>query len=101
MLKYNTDMKIDISHIASLANLHIKDNEKEKFTKQLSSILEYVAKLDELNTSSVEPTSQVTGLENVLRGDTTRPSFSQDEATAPTKNKHSGYFAVKGIFDNE
>jgi len=94
-------MKIDISHIATLANLQIKDNEKDKFTTQLSSVLEYIAKLGELDTTHVEPTSQVTGLENVLREDVSHPSLTQDEAITPAKNKHNGYFAVKGIFDNE
>lgn len=94
-------MKIDITHIAKLANLIIKEDEKEKFATQLSSILEYVGKLNELDTSNVEPTSQVTGLENVLREDESRPSLSQKEALSQSKNTVNGQFAVKGVFDNE
>lgn len=94
-------MKIDISHVAKLANLKVTPDEETKFATQLSSILEYIDKLNELNTSDVEPTSQVTGLENVMREDKAAPSLPQDEALSQAKHTHNGMFAVKGIFDNE
>ena len=61
--------KEEVQHIALLARLGIKEEEIEKFAEQLSSILEYVEKLNEVNTDGVEITAQVTGLENVLRED--------------------------------
>jgi len=62
-------------HIANLAKLNLSDAEIGKFQKQLSSILEYVELLNEVNTVNVEPTAQTTGLKNVARED--RPSEEQ------------------------
>ena len=61
--------KKEVKHIAHLARLGLTDQEVEKYTTQLSSILEYVEQLQKVNTDGVEPTAQVTGLENVMRED--------------------------------
>jgi len=61
--------KEEVKHIAHLARLGLTEEELEKYTQQLSSILDYVEQLKEVNTDGVEPTAQVTGLENVLRPD--------------------------------
>ena len=73
--------------------------EKEKFQKQLSSVLQYVDKLQEVDTKDVEATSQVTGLENVTREDETKPSLTQEEALSNSKSTHNGFFKVKAILD--
>lgn len=91
-------MRIDVSHVAKLANLPLTPEEKEKFGKQLGDILSYIEKLNEVDTNGIKPTSQVTGLENVTREDTASPSLSQDEALKNAKEKHSGFFKVKAIF---
>jgi aspartyl-tRNA(Asn)/glutamyl-tRNA(Gln) amidotransferase subunit C len=67
-----------VKHIAKLARLGIKDEDVEKFSKQLSSIMEYVEKLNDVDVNNVAPTSQVTGLENVMREDV-EERFSQRE----------------------
>jgi aspartyl-tRNA(Asn)/glutamyl-tRNA(Gln) amidotransferase subunit C len=94
-------MKIDVLHIAKLANLSLTETEEKKFEKQLSDVLQYIDKLNEIETKDVEPTSQVTGLENVLREDTTSPSLPQDAVLSNTKAQHNGFFQVKGILDSE
>ncbi len=94
-------MKIDVKHIAHLANLELTDDEVPKFEKQLSEVLGMVEKLNELDTHMVEETSQVTGLKNVTREDTSLPSFSQEEALSDAPAQHNGLFAVKGIFEEE
>lgn len=94
-------MKIDITHVAKLANLSLNDNEKEKFESQLTSVLSYIERLNEVDTKNVEETSQVTGLENVLREDEARPSLPQNTALSQAPTSHNGFFAVKGIFENE
>ena len=101
LVRYNALMKINVTHVAKLANLTIKDNEKEKFESQLSEVLDYVKKLDEVNTENVEPTSQVTGLENVLREDISSESLPQDRAISQAKAIHKGFIRVKGILENE
>lgn len=92
-------MKIDVSHVARLANLPLKPEEKDKFEKQLSGILSYMEKLREVDTKNVEITSQVTGLENVTREDETSPSLTQEEALSNTKSQHNGLFKVKAILE--
>jgi len=70
----------EVKKIAKLADLKLTENEVEKFQKQLSDVLNYVAVLDELDTFKVKPTSQVTGLKNITRDDETEPSLSQKES---------------------
>lgn len=92
-------MKINVSHVAKLAKLTLKPQELKKFETQLSSILDYINKLDEVPTKKIPPTSQVTGLENVTREDESSPSLTQEEVLAKTKSKHNGFFKVKAIFE--
>lgn len=99
-MRYNDLMKINVPHVAKLANLPLKSEEKEKFEKQLSETLSYVEKLNSINTNGIEPTSQVTGLENVTREDETSPSLSQKEALSNAKSKHNGLFKVPAILED-
>ncbi len=92
-------MKIDVLHIAKLANLPLKKEEIDKYEKQLSSILEYIKKLQKINTENMVETSQVTNLENVAREDKACPSLSQDEALSNAKSKQNGSFKVKVILE--
>jgi aspartyl-tRNA(Asn)/glutamyl-tRNA(Gln) amidotransferase subunit C len=90
-----------VEEIAKLANLHLTDAQKEKFAPQLSSVLEYTKHMDALVTDDVEETSQVTGLENVLREDMVEEArmFSQDEALSQAKNTFEGKFLVPAVFE--
>lgn len=92
-------MKIDVKKISRLANLKIEKSEEKLLENQLNSILSYIEKLEELDTSGVTETSQVTGLENVLREDKTAPSLSTEEALSETEKKHNQLFKTKAIFE--
>lgn len=94
-------MKINVTHIAKLANLALTKEETKKFEGQLEETLSYIEQLNEIDTNNIEPTSNVTGLENITAEDITRPSLSQKDALANTKTQERGFFKVKGIFDNE
>ncbi|HMH70629.1 MAG TPA: Asp-tRNA(Asn)/Glu-tRNA(Gln) amidotransferase subunit GatC [Candidatus Saccharimonadales bacterium] len=59
----------DVQHLAQLSSLQLGDDEISSLQTDISTILEYVKQLDELDTSGVEPTYQVTDLENVWRDD--------------------------------
>lgn len=59
----------DVLHLAQLSNLQLSDDEITALQSDLSSILGYITQLSELDTSGVEPTYQVTDLENVMRSD--------------------------------
>jgi len=58
-----------IKHIANLARLELSEAELEKYGGQLSGILSFVEQLQEVDTDNIEPTAQVTGMENVFRED--------------------------------
>ncbi|EKD86171.1 MAG: Glutamyl-tRNA(Gln) amidotransferase subunit C [uncultured bacterium] len=94
-------MKFDIAKVAKLANLPLTDEEKKKFESQLGETIQYIEGLNEVDTEGIEPTSQVTGLENVLREDEIKPSLSQEQALSNAKSTHNGFFKVKGILGNE
>lgn len=94
---------IDVNHIAKLARLGITEEEEKKFEKELSAILDFAAKLNEVRTEGVEPTAHITGAVNVLREDETNP-LCRDESVksgilvnAPEKER--GYFKVKRILE--
>lgn len=61
--------KDDILKLARLARLRLSDDEVEKYQKELSEILDYVAHLDTVDTAGLEPTYQITGLTNMTRKD--------------------------------
>ncbi len=92
-------MKINVRHIAKLANLTLSDEEIKRFENQLEKTLTYISKLNEIKTDNVEITSQVTGLENVMDEDIPRPSFSQKEALKNASQNHNGFFVVKAILE--
>jgi len=70
----------DVIHLASLAKLDLSDDEIERFGGELSRILDYVAQLQAVDITGLEPTSQVTGLLNVERNDEVR-SYGYDPKT--------------------
>ena len=94
-------MKINVPHIAKLANLPLTEEEIKQFGPQLESTLAYIDQLNEVDTKNIEPTSQVTGLENVLREDEAEDSLSQKAVLSNAKVIHNGFIQVKGIFENE
>lgn len=90
-----------VKHIAKLARIGIDDAAAEKFSKQLSSILEYVEQLNEVNTDGVEPTSQVTGLSNVTRADEEKRFCNRDDLLACTELPVEGdMIRVKQVIKN-
>ena len=83
-----------VLHVAKLARLRLTDEEVEKMTSELSGILEHVEHISELDLDGVEPTSHVTALQNVLRPDEPRPSWSRDEVLERAPDPASGSFRV-------
>ncbi|MFZ5366408.1 MAG: Asp-tRNA(Asn)/Glu-tRNA(Gln) amidotransferase subunit GatC [Patescibacteria group bacterium] len=91
--------KEEVIHVAKLAGLTLTPQEVKKFQKQLSEVLDYVEILKKLKTTEVEPTSQVTGLENVFREDKVGSGLSQEETLSGAKNQEKGMFKIKAIFE--
>ena len=93
--------KSEVEHIAQLARLRLTEAEKEKYSEQLSGILDYVEKLSAVDTSGVEPTSQVTGLTNVTREDEVIESGISEELVAVAPESADGFIVIPKIFDNK
>lgn len=91
----------EVEHIAELARLRLTDAEKEKYSEQLSNILGYVEKMQSVDTSNIEPTSQVTGLTNIMREDEISESGISDELVACAPEKGDGYVKIPKIFENK
>ena len=94
----------DVRYVADLAHLELTDDEVKKYLPQLDSILKHVEKLNELDTTAVEPMAQVTypGSENAsFRGDDSRKYFTQDEALANAPEQGAGCFKVPSVIERE
>jgi len=92
-------MKINVKHIAKLANLPISEKKLNKFEAQLEQTIEHVDRLQEIDTSKVSETNDITGLLNVMREDIVTPSLSQEEALSNAKKTHNGFFVVPVIIE--
>ena len=84
----------EVLHVARLARLELTDDEVERFTEQLSAILEAVAKVSELDLSEVEPTAHPLDVVNVWAEDEPRPSIAVDDAFANAPEREGGFFKV-------
>jgi aspartyl-tRNA(Asn)/glutamyl-tRNA(Gln) amidotransferase subunit C len=87
----------DVEHVAKLARLRFTKEELEKFTRQFNQILEYMEKLNELDTSNVEPLSHVIELHNVLREDRARPSYPREEVLKNAPAHDGKFFKVPKV----
>ncbi len=91
--------KEEIKHIAGLARIGIKDEEVERYQKELSAILDHFQELQELKTDKVEPIGHITGKDNVSREDK-REELSQGEKEAILRNapeRKDNYVKVKSV----
>jgi aspartyl-tRNA(Asn)/glutamyl-tRNA(Gln) amidotransferase subunit C len=84
----------EVLHVARLARLELTDDKVEKFTEQLSAILEAVAKVSELDLSDVKPTAHPLDIVNVWADDEPRPSLPVEDALANATDRHDGFFKV-------
>jgi len=94
--------KDQVKHVAKLANLSLTDEEVDKYSEQLSKILEYVDQLNAVDTKDVEPTFNVSGQANVMSedklGDCTLP---QEDALSNASQKKEGFIVTKGVFKED
>ena len=89
--------KDEVRHIARLAHLEFTEDELAQFTQQFNSIVEYVDRLNALDTSGVEPMSHVAGGLDALRDDRLVPSVPRDEALAGAPESERGLFKVPKV----
>ena len=83
-----------VLHVARLARLRLSEEEVERMSSELSSILDHIEKIGELDLEQVEPTSHVVEVENVLRADEPRPSWPREQILEPAPDPADGGFRV-------
>ena len=89
--------KDEVRHIAKLANLEFTEDELGRFTQQFNSIVDYVARLNALDTADIQPTSHVGVGSHALRDDTLVPSMSREDALANAPEAERGHFKVPKV----
>ncbi|MFP4058272.1 MAG: Asp-tRNA(Asn)/Glu-tRNA(Gln) amidotransferase subunit GatC [Candidatus Brocadiia bacterium] len=88
-----------IDDVAHLARIELTEAERELFGAQLASILAYVEKLDELDTTGVEPTAHAMGRRNVFRDDAEQPWPDPQALLANAPARAHGCYLVPKILD--
>ena len=86
-----------VEHVALLARLELDPAREEKIIEQLGAILDYIAKLNELDTTNVEPLTHASELHNVFREDKGSPSLPREEALANAPVQAQGCFRVPPV----
>lgn len=89
--------KDEVIHVARLSRLHIDETSTEKFAGQIGTILEYVDKLNQVDTEGVTPTSHAISLTNAFREDEVKAHLERDAALANAPEKEDGSFVVPKI----
>ncbi|MFZ5754832.1 MAG: Asp-tRNA(Asn)/Glu-tRNA(Gln) amidotransferase subunit GatC [Bacillota bacterium] len=87
----------DVEHVALLARLDLTEQDKEKYTQSLNAILEYMEKLNQIDTSNVEPTAHVLPLKNVFREDKLHRTMDKELVLANAPEEEDGCFKVPRI----
>ncbi len=88
-----------VEHIAMLARLGLTDEEKETLREQLSSVLEHISMLNEVETGDIAPTAQVIELQNIMRDDIVEPSLTQEEVLQNAPRTEDGFIKVNAVLD--
>ena len=89
----------EVEQIANLARLHLTDEEKHKFSQQLSQILEYIAKLQELDTSQIDPTFSIVPDQSPLRADEVQPGLSIEQLLSNAPEVEANQFRVPPVLE--
>ena len=91
--------KEEVEHIANLARLDLTDEEKDLFGQQLSSILEHVAQLGDLDTADIPPTSSVLPTHSALRPDEPRPGLGLADLMRNAPDQEAEQFRVPPVLE--
>ena len=91
--------RAQVSHIAELAKLELSDAEIERMTEQLSAILDYAERLNQLDTAAMAPTASVIPNQNVMRPDEVTPSLTREQVmqNAPDTDAAREFLRVRAI----
>ncbi len=87
----------DVEHVAKLARLELTEEEKNKFTTQLTDVLKYVDEMNEVDTTGVEPMAHALDFVNVTREDVVSCEQSKEELMKNAPINEDGFFRVPKI----
>ena len=87
----------EVRHVADLARLEMSPEEVESMTRQLDGILNYVAKLNELDTEGIEPTTHAISIVNAFRDDEARPSLDREDTLSNAPQQDGEAFVVPKV----
>jgi len=90
----------EVRKVAKLARLELSEAEVREFTGQLSAILDYVAKMNELDTEGVEPLAHCLAISNVFREDRVGESLGSEVTLANAPQRDGNFFKVPKILDD-
>jgi aspartyl-tRNA(Asn)/glutamyl-tRNA(Gln) amidotransferase subunit C len=91
----------EVEHIAALARLELTDAEKQRYAEQLSDILDYAARLDELATDQIPPTASVLDMQLRLRDDQARPGLPTEDVLKNAADTKDDQFQVPPILGGQ
>lgn len=91
--------KEEVLHIANLSKLIISEDKQEKYTKDLSNIVNFANTLSEVNIEGVSPTNHILDIKNVLRKDETLPSFSREDILKNAPQAQGGCINVPKVVE--
>ena len=91
--------KEEVEHVALLARLELTDEEKERLTEHLNKIMVHFEKLQELDTTEVEPTSHSIPVQNVFREDVAGECLTSEEAISNAPEGRDDYFIVPQVVE--
>ncbi|AGA30421.1 Asp-tRNA(Asn)/Glu-tRNA(Gln) amidotransferase subunit GatC [Singulisphaera acidiphila] len=89
----------EVAQVALLARLRLSPAELETFTGQLNSIVEFVAQLQELDTTNVEPLAHGVEVRNVFREDVRGPSLAREAALSNAPKRNTDSFLVPAVLE--
>ena len=95
------DFNVEVDYVARLARLYLEPEEKRSMAGQLSDILNTARRIQELDTTGIEPTSHVTEVPAVLRDDQVKPSLPLSRVMQNVPRRDEGYLKVPRIADSE
>ena len=89
----------EVKHVAALARLEFNEEDVQQFTHQLARIIDYIGKLNELDTTDVPPTSHVLAIRNVVKPDVAESSYPRDDILQGAPSTEEGYFEVPIVIE--
>lgn len=94
------DKNIDVNYVADLARLELTEDESERFSKQLSKIIDFVKQLESLDTESIEPMAHAAPVYDVMRSDDSRPGFGTNAALLNAPLSSNNQFKVTRVIES-